>query len=260
LNDAIGNFFAEMTYVPGGWYELEGWNDVGIARAQEKHWPVIVRSLEGPGPLGISHLPWDTSRELRHAHNVMMSYGYVLARAAHKRDRLTMLDWGGSLGHYNLYTKALLPEVEVEYHCYELPSLCRAGKRVQPEVSFFDNEKDLAPSGYDLVISSSSLHYVKDWRAQVPKLAALTRDYLYVARLQCIRIASTYLTLHRVYREGYQQFLSWCINRDEFVNCVRDCGLELIREFVFTEPWCVRGAPEKPESRGFLFCRRAPDK
>src|SRR5437763_17210026 len=83
---------SEMEYVPEGWYATDsntgGWRDPGVADAQEKHWPTLTRNLQGPGPLGVAHFPWSVTREDRIYHNAMMSYGYVLARAARKKDRL----------------------------------------------------------------------------------------------------------------------------------------------------------------------------
>lgn len=34
-----------------------------------------------------------------------------------------MLDWGGGLGAYYVYSRALLPDLELDYHCRELPLL-----------------------------------------------------------------------------------------------------------------------------------------
>ena len=255
VKDAFGYVLSEMEYVPQGWYALEGWKNPGIAEAQEKHWPTIVRNLEGPGPLGVSHLPEVTSREQRAAHNTMMSYGYVLARAARNKERISILDWGAGLGHYYLYSKALLRELEIEYHSYDFPQICAKARKLQPDIHAHENESELLGNKYDLVLSSSSLHYVEDWRGQLRKLAALTREFLYIARLQSIAVAPSFVALHKIFRHGYSQFLSWCINRTEFVGCAEECGLELLREFVFAEPWTVRGAPEKPETRGFLFRR-----
>ncbi|HXJ78442.1 MAG TPA: methyltransferase domain-containing protein [Candidatus Methylomirabilis sp.] len=249
---------SEMKYVPQGWYQIPGWNDQGIADAQERHWPTLVRNVQGPGPLGVSHLPWRTTREDRADHNILMSYGYVLARAARTKDRLTILDWGGGVGHYYLYSKALLPEVELEYECYDLPSLCRAGRKLQPDIRFHDDDKDLLGKPYDLVISSSSLHYFENWREQVRRLAACTGGFLYVARLQAVTAAPSFVAVHRPDRAGYSEFLSWCINRQEFLGCAEEHGLELMREFVFTERWNIRGAPEKAECRGFLLRRSLP--
>ena len=255
VRNIINYVLSEMEYVPQGWYPMEGWSDPGVAEALEKHWPTIVRNLQGPGPLGVSHLPGDTSREQRAAHNAMMSYGYVLARAARHKDRISILDWGGGLGHYYLYSKALLPEVDVEYDCYELPTICRVARKLQPEIRFHESESDFSGKQYDIVLSSSSLHYVEDWRRQVHKLGGFAREFLYVARLQSVVIAPSFVALHKIFHDGYSEFPSWCVNRNEFLNCAEECGLELVREFVFAERWTVRGAPEKPESRGFLFRR-----
>ena len=253
--DALKYVFAEMEYAPQGWYVLEGWKGQSVADAQEKHWPTLVSNLQGPGPLGVSHSPWHNNRENRGDHNIMMSYGYVLGLAARKKDRLSILDWGGGVGHYFLYTRALLPEVEIDYHCYDVPNLCRLGRKLLPEAQFHDDERYVLGREYDLVVSSSSLHYFEDWRGVIRKLAPVTREFLYVARLQTVNRAASFVVVHRIFRDGYTEYVMWCINRQELVSCVQACGLELQREFVFTEPWIIRGAPEKGDCRGFLFRR-----
>lgn len=247
--------FSEMTYVPQGWYDVQGWSDSSVVSAQEKHWPILFENLQGPGPLGVSHLPWHTTREDLLDHNIIMSYGYVLARASRTRDSLSMLDWGGGVGHYCLYNKALLPEVAIDYHCYDIPNLCRLGRKLLPEAQLHDEESEVLGREYDLVVTSSSLHYFEHWREVFRKLARVTREYLYVSRLQTVSAAPSFVVLHRPARDGYAQFLSWCINSHELLNCAQECGLELVREFVFTEQWTIRGAPEKGDCRGFLFRR-----
>jgi putative methyltransferase (TIGR04325 family) len=253
--NAIKYVFSEMEYVPQGWYVLEGWNDQSIADAQERHWPTLVNHLQGPRPLGVSHLPWHTTREDRGDHNIMMSYGYVLGLATRKKDRLSILDWGGGVGHYYLYTRALFPEVEIDYHCYDVPNLCRLGRKLLPEAQLHEVERDALEREYDLVVSSSSLHYFEDWRGVIRKLAPVTGEFLYVSRLQTVTQAASFVVVHRPFRAGYTEFLSWCINRQEFLRFVQECGLELVREFVFAEQWTIRGAPEKGDCRGFLFRR-----
>jgi len=224
VRNILNYVLSEMEYVPQGWYAIEGWNDPEIARAQEQHWPTIVRNLQGAGPLGVSHLPGDTSREQRAAHNAMMSYGYVLARAARSKDKISILDWGGGLGHYYLYSKVLLPDVEIEYDCYDLPNICQVARKLQPDIRAHESESAFSGKKYDMVLSSSSLHYVEDWPAQVRKLAAVTREFLYVARLQSVVVAPSFVALHKVFRDGYPEFLCWCINRDEFVTCADNVG------------------------------------
>jgi putative methyltransferase (TIGR04325 family) len=250
---------SEMKYVPGGWpahsAASAGWSDQRVAEAQEKHWPTLVRNLEGTGPLGVAHFPWSLTREDRIHHNVMMSYGYVLARAARKKDRLSILDWGGGAGHYYLYSKALLPEVAIEYHCFDVPGLCKLGRKLLPEVQFHDDDSSLEGKVFDLVVSSSSLHYFENWRQIVHKLASASRGFLYIARSQTVFHAPSFVAAHKPNREDYAPFLCWCLNRQEVVGCAEQWGMELLREFVYARKWSIRGAPEQAETRGFLFRR-----
>ena len=260
--DLIRNFLAEMEYLPQGWSasssSVKGWNDQSVRDAQEKHWPVLVGNLEGPGPLGVSHFPWIFTREDAASHNAMMSFGYILARVARKKENLSMLDWGGSAGHYYLYSRALLPEVAIEYHCHDVPLLCQLGRKLLPEAQFHEDPSALLSRQFDLVVSSSSLHYFEDWREMTRKLAATAGEFLYVARLQTVSRVPSFVVVQRPYLRGYHtEYLSWFLNRQEFIACVEESGLQLVREFVFMEEWHVRGAPEEGASRGFLFQRRS---
>jgi putative methyltransferase (TIGR04325 family) len=251
----ISYLLAELHYEPHGWRRTQAWNDQSVTAAQEQHFPTLVRNLQGPEPLGVAHFPWHKTREDRADHNVMMSYGYVLALAARKRDTLSILDWGGGIGHYYLYSQALLPEVAVQFHSFDVPNLCALGRRLLPDVHLSDNEADFLDRQYDLVISSSALHYFEAWRGEVAKLAAATRDYLYVARLQVVKETPSFVVSHKIHHTGYGEFLSWFINRAEFIGCAEQCGLELVREFLYYNVSTIRGAPEKGDCRGFLFRR-----
>jgi len=250
---------ADWDYAPEGWSgraSIAGnWSAQSVADAQARHWPTLMRNLEGPGPLGTAHFPWTETREDRIYHNVMMSYGYVLARAARNKDRLSILDWGGGVGHYYPYSKALLPEVTFDYHCFDVPTLIDVGRALLPEARFYSDPAALRGKTFDLVVSSSSLHYFENWRDVARDLAAATGDFLYVARLQTVFSSPSFVAVHHVDRSGYGEFLSWCLNRQELVSCVEDAGLKLVREFVYADSWAVRGASERPETRGFLLRR-----
>jgi hypothetical protein len=48
---------SDMRYVPASRFTgpaALAWNDSGVAEAQRKHWPTLVRNLAGPGPLGVA--------------------------------------------------------------------------------------------------------------------------------------------------------------------------------------------------------------
>ena len=254
------NASSQTRYEPRGWtangLRGGGWNVESVGVVQEAHWPVLVRNLEGPGPLGVSHLPTRPTREDLNDQNVMMSYGYVLARAARNKQSVSILDWGGGLGHYYLYSRALLPEVPIEYHCYDVPALCRVGRRLQPGVQFHEGTDDLTGARFDLVISSSSLHYFEDWQQVVGTLAQRTRGFLYIARLMTVARGPSFVVRQRS-QQGYRtEFLAWFLNRQEVLECVQRLGMNFVREFVFEEDWVVKNAPEQGACRGFLFHRQ----
>ncbi|HYM82602.1 MAG TPA: methyltransferase, TIGR04325 family [Candidatus Dormibacteraeota bacterium] len=187
-----------------------------------------------------------------------MSFGYVLARVGRGHGRLLMLDWGGGLGHYRIYAKSLLPEVEIEYHCRDLPTLTREGRRLQPDATFHDSDGAALQRKYDLVLASSSLQYSRDWRDILAKLASGTGRYLYVTRQPFVDSARSFVVIQRPYRHGYMtEYPGWFLNRDEFLGETRRLGLELVREFLIEERPFVPRAPEQGDYRGFLF--RAPE-
>ena len=106
----------EWQYRPRGWPmddpQIHGWDAESVAETQLARWPAFVRSVEAVGPLGLSNEAEGPAEGDYATHNTIMSFGYVLGRAAHGRARLSMLDWGGGIGHYCVYARALLPEVE----------------------------------------------------------------------------------------------------------------------------------------------------
>ena len=60
-------------------------------------------------------------------HNNIMSFAYVLGRAARNQSRISMLDWGGGMGHYCRIAETLYPDLEIEYHNKDLPVAVKAG-------------------------------------------------------------------------------------------------------------------------------------
>jgi putative methyltransferase (TIGR04325 family) len=262
LADLVARARSGWRYVGLSWptpYQ-NGWHDQSVTEAQTRHWPFLVDATTGRGPLGVSHFPWRTTADEPADQNIVASFGYVLALTALTAGGpISLLDWGGGLGHYHLYAKALLPGVPIDYHCFDLPGIAAAGRTLQPGVHFHTSESDIPESAFDLVVCSSALHYAEDWPATLALLANSARRFLYVARLQSIDRSASFVVEQmpdpRVYRRPYA---SWFINRQEFVERATANGLRLEREFVYDERWFVRGAPEQGRSRGFLLSRREP--
>jgi putative methyltransferase (TIGR04325 family) len=248
----------EFEYVPEGWRRTTtGWDGGAVAEAYLAKWPEWVEALEGAGPLGVYHearagLP--LGRDDMAAHNMLVTFAYVLARAAHGSQRVSVLDWGGGLGHYAVLARAVLPEVELDWHCREVPSVARAGAVANSDVTFHTDDACLDAS-YDLVLASSSLQYEPDWTGLLRRLAGATVGFLLVTRVPIAVQASSFVVLQRADAYGYDtEYLGWVLSRSEVLVEAAGAGLELVRELLLDAWLSAVGAPEDPIGhRGFLF-------
>ena len=190
-----------------------------------------------------------------------MAYAYAIDLAARKKDRISLLDWGGGIGHYYIINKALLPKVTIDYHCKNLLLLCEGGRELLPEAKFYENEEECFAQAYDLVLASSSLQYCEDWQRIAQRLTLATRSYLYITRVPIVHRLPSFVVVQRLYRYGYQtEYLSWFLNREEFLSHMSTLEMELIREFLIQERPHVHQAPEQGEYRGFLFRPRCEER
>jgi putative methyltransferase (TIGR04325 family) len=249
----------EWEYMPNGWHtedpHIEGWNVQSIVATQKAKWPEFLQLLKGSDTLGIAHEAPTPSNSDFAAHNIVMSYAFVLAMTARKRDCVSLLDWGGGIGHYYAISKALVPETTIKYYCKDLSFFCQCGRELLPDATFYDDDEECFKQNYDLVLASGSLHFTKDWQSILAQLASVTRSYLFVTRLPITYRAPSFVMVQRPYRYGYHtEYLSWSLNRAEFLAYTRSLRLNLMREFlVYPGQPHVVGAPEQPDYRGFLF-------
>ncbi len=248
---------AEWKYLPGGWPvdATRGWDDKSIVDAQLARWPGYLQAVKEPSALRLSSLSSSTSTEGDYdAHNTAMAFAYVLSLASRSRDRLSFLDWGGGLGQYAALARSLVPSLDLEYHCQDLTLLAGAGRTVLPNDSFYDSDEEAFSRTYDLVMASSSLQYVRDWRDKLGRLAAATAGYLFVTRQPFVVRSPSFVVLQRPHRHGYKtEYPGWFLNRGAFLETADGFGLRLRREFLISERPFVPGAPEQTEYRGFLF-------
>jgi putative methyltransferase (TIGR04325 family) len=249
----------EWEYIPEGWAyaqahpEVKGWDVEDIVRIYEQKWPHYVDMIQGTGPLGMAHESDLSTNENVNSHNTNMSFAYALSLAAYRLDTMSMLDWGGGIGHYYMLAKALLPEVEIEYHCKDVPVLAEYGAQLLPEQRFSADESCLERT-YDFVLASGAMHFVEGWKGLLAGLAGATDGYLYVTRQPAVVQSESFVFVQRPYAYGYNtEYLGWCLNRAELVGEAEKSGLTLVREFVLGERPPISGAPEQCQYRGFLF-------
>jgi putative methyltransferase (TIGR04325 family) len=252
----------EWEYLPGGWElsdtNVKGWNVASVVAIQRKKWPDFLRSVAGTGPYGIAHEGNAAVRDNASAHNTIMSFGYVLGVAGAGQGRLSALDWGGGVGNFYVFARALWPECVFSYTCKDLPLMVAAGRELLPGCRFEDDDDRALADGYDLVMSSSSLQYVRDWQALVARLCMAARKFLYVTRIPVVSSHRSFVVVQRPYAYGYDtEYLGWFFNRDELILAVEGNGFRLLREFIVDERPLVRNAPEQCNYSGFLFERRS---
>ena len=244
----------EWEFVPEGWQRpVKGWNVEAVARAYRKKWPAYLAAIEAPRPLGVHHEASDVQTADVGAHNMLVSFAYVVGLVSREREPIAVLDWGGGLGHYEALARSVLPGVDLEYHVKETPAVCAEGQTVSPEVVFHEDDSCL-DRRYDVVVASSSLQYEHDWRALLARLAAAAGRWLYVARVPVALAAPSFVVLQRAHAYGYAtEYLGWVLNRDDLL---ASAGLPLAREFLLDARFSVDAAPESPvEHRSFLFNR-----
>jgi len=258
----------EWEYMPEGWAaqksdrKIKGWNVNSVLEAYKNSWPEFVESLKEPLPLsGYPRTPLaKASTPDIIAHNVRMAYAYVLGLCAAKKPHISMLDWGGGFGQYYLLSKTLFPQTHIEYHCKDVPIMIEYGRELFPKNHYYEDDSCLDRK-YDFVLSSSSLHYSENWASVLQALAKSSGEYLYITRIPVVLNTPTYVMVQRPYRYNYgTEYLSWCFNRQDFLEQAKLAGLELRREFLLGEEAEIKGQPEKCEFRGFLFSPALPEK
>lgn len=251
---------AEWEYVADHWPENDGrslgWDHSSVRQTMLDNWEPYKRALDGTEPLAFS--PWFTDLPDFKAHNVLMTYSYVLARAAQRKTRLSILDWGGALGNYAAVGNAVLPEVSLDFTVKERADLCAAGHALLPEVSFTSSDDDCFRRRYDLVMANNSLQYAANWRDSVRQLADASESWLFIMSVPVVRKARSFVVVQRPQRHGLgADYISWVFNYDELLRQVTGSGFILQREFLAfgTDRQYYRKAPETSQVLGFLFRR-----
>jgi putative methyltransferase (TIGR04325 family) len=257
---SAGQLLPEWEHVPEGWRpddpRTAGWEHSSVIEAQRRKWPAFIRAIQSTNPLGVYHEAAQIDSENPAAHNFVLSFAYVLARAAAGRSSLSVLDWGGGLGHYAVIARATLPEVCVEYTVADLPGICAAGRELLPDVRFTSNAEECLSRRYDLIFASGSLQYAADWRGLLRRFAGSANGWVFLSRTPFVNASAAFVVVQRPHSaEGYRtEYLSRVFNRPQLLTEAMAAGLVLEREFLMvSERVAAVGAPEPFEYRGFLL-------
>ncbi len=180
-----------------------------------------------------------------------MTYAYVLALAAHHKSKLRILDYGGNLADYYWFGKAMLPHVDLKYHCKELAAVADEGRKVSPAV-IWHTDDTCFDQGYDVVMFSNSLQYNQNWNDLLRRAVAAVEKYFFLWQVPTVEHVPSYVALQQV--RG-MTMLWQALNRSDVLTTVESTGLRLVREFLTAERLSICNAPEQPSVRGWLFQR-----
>lgn len=241
------------------WAAHGGWVHASILRTQLGKWPDFLRSVEGSKALGQSHEAAAGTAPDYSTHNTIMSFGYALGRVADRREAVSVLDWGGGLGHYYVYARALFPPLRLDYVIKDFAGFCEAGRKLLPDVNYVSDEAEALSCSYDFVFASSSLHYTRDHYGLLGRLCDSAAGWLMVTRTPTIENHDDFVVVQRPHMYGYMtEYPGWFINRQRLLDFVTARGFCLEREFLVAEEPYVPNAPEQARDSGFLFRRTAP--
>lgn len=253
-------FKAQWEYVPKGFetdIRSRGWDVQSIVDLQVEKWEIFKREVLSTKPLGINHESSDQNNVFdMMAHNTLLSYGYVLSLAANNKMKVKVLDWGGGIGHYGIVGQSLLKptQVELDYYCYDLAKFCDAGKKLNPNFTYFSEVNYIENSAFDLIIASSSLWYERDWKMMVKKLANSTDGYLYITRMNFISNTPSYVAIQRPSMLGYKtEYLCWILNENELIEFTQNLGFEFVKEIYIGHSFPIFKALEQGKFKGFIF-------
>ncbi len=251
--------YIEWEYIPEGWEreqkddKIKGWNVESVLEAYKANWPGFVDNLESELPFGFSPEAYGEYRNNLMFHNIIMTYGYALCIASRNKSQISILDWGGGIGHYNLISQKLVPDLIIDYHCKDVPILANYGQSLFPNAHFYSDESCLNKK-YDFVVASGSFQYAKDWQKTLKGLAESTGEYLFITRLPIVHKSASYVMVQRPYQYNYDtEYLGWCLNKEEFIKNAENLGLKLEKQFIIGENPFIHKALEQCEYWGFLF-------
>ena len=250
--------YAEWEYVEEGWdYNSEyikGWNLDLIVDLQLNKWEDFRRRIMSPMSLAVNHESNDYTKLDLISHNLLVSFNYVCLLASQQKNSLKILDWGGGIGHYGQIARSSLPEIAVEYWCYDLEAFNKGALKAITDIHFSSDPMFFANEKFDLVNVSSSLWYDRNWKKTIKELFANISDYLYITRMVFVEKSKSYVAIQRPYSMGYKtEYLCWIFNKQEFISYVETMGFSLQREFYLGPSAEIYKAPEQGQYWGFLF-------
>ncbi|MBX7115517.1 MAG: class I SAM-dependent methyltransferase [Myxococcaceae bacterium] len=167
-----------------------------------------------------------------------------------------MLDWGGGIGHQYGLLRSLLPDLQLDYTCFDLPVSVEFGSKRFPDAKFTSDFKCLEAK-YDVIVANGSLHYFEHWEDVVAWFAKAATGFVFITMLPVVLDGRSVVTYQRWPNVDGTQYAEpeWFISRDELIERCGSKPWKLEREVVCGFVPAINGSEAKCDYRGFLFAR-----
>jgi len=164
----------DLEYVPTGWSTVlkksNGWDCMEAVNVERDRYQSYRDALTGSAPLAFMHDHVNPTEIIFRFHNRNITFAYVLALAAINKKSISILDYGGSLGHNYPFSRAVLPQsIKIDFHVKEVSLMQKVGKELNPDITWWSDNHCLERK-YDLVVINGVLQYVQDWVALLNRL------------------------------------------------------------------------------------------
>ncbi len=182
----------------------------------------------------------------------------LLSAALQDRNRLNVLDFGGSLGSSYFDNRGFLETVsDFNWSTIEQPQFVAAGRAhlASNELHFFETIEDCARHFRpNVIVLSGVLQYLPDPWEKLQTLRQLGSLYIFVDRTAFTVSDSDRLTIQHVPGWIYEASLpSWFLSETKFLKWVSDSGYKIICEFPALDSYSLPGA--EVSFKG-LICRK----
>jgi len=242
----------EWAMQPEGWRDepedAGGWSDEGVNQLRLHRLLDVAARLATTAP--VDFLAW--------RYCIIQDFVHAVARAAHGRASVSVLDWGGGLGEYALYLRALWPELTVDYHVREVPAVCDYGRAATPDITFHETNEAAFARRYDVVFAATALQYEFDWQTALVRLVHAAERFVLLTRVPMVVGRPTFVVRQcpQLYG-GTTSYQSWVFNQQALLQVLGGAPVTLLRETLVDERIVIPDAPEQPISRGLLLARRS---
>lgn len=227
---------------PGNVFDLPGWVDTVAWQMQSK--------LAGDGSHRFDVDSYD-----------LAFLGIVAAVAEKRAGPVRILDFGGGIGFSYLALKNGVRDVAYHLDVVETPLNCQRGRALFSQAGNLGFFTEIPSGPYDIILSSSTLQYVPEWKGVLGALAATGAAHMVLTRLPTTEgpsfVAQQNLTMTGGPHKGrfIGSILHAFFNRGEVAAVMGDLGFSVELDLFYSDYGHYFGGARDCTLRTMAFSR-----